>query len=116
MQTIEEYLESFLLKDIIIKTDEKILKKGKLILYNTKQFYIRLTIQPLNSEAYRLYEIPYPFQIHKNDQNNILSFNYKLSNLCDKDCESMEIIQSARNSINNTSRMYDKFVHILPLA
>jgi hypothetical protein len=116
MQRVEDYLESLLLQDVVIKTNEKVLKKGKLIIYNTKQFYLRLTLEQPGTKANRLYEIPYPFQIHTCDESDILTLNYKLSNVCNYSSDEFSIINAERNKISTPSRMYDKFVYILPSA
>jgi hypothetical protein len=74
---IEEKINSLLQRDIIIynTAQDKILKKGKLIIYKVKEFYYVFTLENEKGEL-KEYELPYPFHYHGNE--TYLSFNYEL--------------------------------------
>jgi len=113
MQELEKYLEGLILENIVIKTDDKVLKRGKLKIFSTKQFYLRLTLQTPTSDKDKLYEIPYPFKIKHNDRRG-LTLDYKLSSFCSTTDENYSKIKSIRYDLSPISRIYDKFMYILP--
>ena len=43
LEKVTNFLKPFLLKDIIIRTDKKVLKKGKFMIFQIKQYYINFT-------------------------------------------------------------------------
>ena len=75
LEKVTDSLKQFLLQDIIIKTDKKILKRGKLKIFQVKQYYINLTLE--YNDSIKSYEIPYPFKIQDAEVGAIL--NYQLS-------------------------------------
>ena len=42
LEKVTDSLKPFLLRDVVIKTDKKILKRGKLKIFQVKQYYINL--------------------------------------------------------------------------
>lgn len=112
MQQLESYLEPLLLEDIIIKTDDKVLKRGKLKIYNTKQFYLRLTLQTQTSIKDKLYEIPYPFSIEKTEHG--IKLDYKISSFVPAGSDHFDTIRTLRGDASPISRLYDKYMYILP--
>ena len=61
LENVVDYLKPFLLRDIIIRTDKKVLKRGCLKIFQIKQYYINLSLE--YKESIKNYEIPYPFRI-----------------------------------------------------
>ena len=45
LEKITDALKPFLLRDVIIKTDKKVLKKGLLKIFQIKQYYINFTLE-----------------------------------------------------------------------
>ena len=45
LEDVIEHIKPHLLSDIVIKTDKKVLKKGKLMIFQVKQHYLRLMIE-----------------------------------------------------------------------
>ena len=78
MHQIENQLKSLILKDVDFQIDGKTIKKGKVRVFNTKQFFIKFKIETDGDS--KDFEIPYPFQISKIDQGYL--FNYCLSAFC----------------------------------
>jgi len=63
LENFSEYIKPYLLETIAIKTDKKIIRKGKLKIFQVKQHYARLTLE--DGERTRIYEVPYPYDISK---------------------------------------------------
>lgn len=78
MDRVENELKPFILKNVTFKIDNKILKSGKIQVFNTKQFFIKFKI--LNNGSEKEYELPYPYRIEKKKDG--LLFDYCLSAFC----------------------------------
>jgi|TARA_R110002020_G_scaffold292530_2_gene507939 hypothetical protein len=108
LEKATDFLKPFLLRDIIIKTDKKILKRGKLKIFQVKQYYINLTLE--YNDAVKSYEIPYPFKVQSNQEGAIL--NYQLSSFIPK--KQMNSIKFLDSS--SKSKLYNNLVYILTSA
>lgn len=75
MTKVEDKLKALLLQDVEFVIDNKIIKKGKIKMFNTKQFFLKFKIECAAST--KEYEIPYPFRV-ENTSNGYL-FDYTLS-------------------------------------
>lgn len=78
MEKVEYELKKLVLKNVIFKIDNKILRTGKLKIFNTKQFFIKFKL--FNNDIEKDYELPYPYSI-TNIENGLL-FDYSLSAFC----------------------------------
>lgn len=107
LENIVDYFKPFLLSDIIIKTDKKNLKKGKLKIFQIKQHYIRLFLEI--DDKTKMYEIPYPYKIHHNDAGG-LTLNYHLSSIF-QNVELQTRVKFLDKS--NKSKIYDNNVYVL---
>jgi len=106
LEKVTDSLKQFLLQDIIIKTDKKILKRGKLKIFQVKQYYINFTLE--FNDSIKSYEIPYPFRIHNAEIGAIL--NYHLSSFIPpKQLNKVKFLDSS-----SKSKIYDNLVYILP--
>ena len=105
LEKVTDFLKPFLLKDIIIKTDKKILKRGKLKIFQIKQYYINLTLE--FNDSIKSYEIPYPFKMHHEEGKGVL--NYHLSSFIPK--PQMTMVKFLDSS--SKSKLYDNLVYIL---
>ena len=106
LEKVTDSLKQFLLQDIIIKTDKKILKRGKLKIFQVKQYYINLTLE--YNDSIKSYEIPYPFKIQDAGVGAIL--NYQLSCFIPpKQINKVKFLDSS-----SKSKIYNNLVYILP--
>ena len=80
LENVTDALKPFLLRDIIIRTDKKVLKRGYLKIFQIKQYYINLSLEYKGS--IKNYEIPYPFKIHSERDGTEAVLNYHLTLLC----------------------------------
>ncbi len=106
LENVTNYLKPYLLSNIIIRTDKKVLRKGKFKIFQVKQHYIRFMLEIAGNT--KMYEMPYPFDIHETESSTILS--YKLSAFM-KDSDI--ILQSKLLDTSQKSKLYDSFVYIL---
>jgi len=107
LERVTDFLKPFLLQDIVIKTDKKVLKRGKLKIFQIKQYYINLSLE--FNDTVKSYEIPYPFKMH-HDDNGKGVLNYHLSSFIPK--TQMTMIKFLDSS--SKSKLYDNLVYILP--
>ena len=106
LEKVTDSLKQFLLQDIIIKTDKKILKRGKLKIFQVKQYYINFTLE--FNDSIKSYEIPYPFKVEEAEVGAIL--NYHLSSFIPyKQLNRVKFLDSS-----SKSKIYDNLVYILP--
>ena len=77
VELIQNNLNDFLLRDVIffIKND-RVVKKGKLILFKFKEFHFVFTIENDKNE-HKTYEVPYPFNWNRENRDS-LEFSYNL--------------------------------------
>ena len=83
---LEEELKPFLQRNVCFKIDTKILKKGRLILFNIVDFYVVFTIETAFSNKRQSYEIPFPFHIEKAGPDALL-LDYRFQHLYNNDRE-----------------------------
>jgi hypothetical protein len=76
MTNVELAFNNLLQRNLEFRIDGKLVKEGKLVLINQKDFYINLYLKLDNNET-KKYEIPYPFKIHVSE--GILTLEYTIS-------------------------------------
>lgn len=106
LEQAAEYFKPYLLKDIVIRTDKKVIRRGTLKIFQLKQYFIRLFLD-VNGKQ-KQYEIPYPFDIH--ETGDILTLNYQLSTIA-KDEEVK--LQIKFMDTTYKSKLYNNLVYIL---
>ena len=106
LEKVTDFLKPFLLQEIVIRTDKKILKRGKLKIFQIKQYYINLTLE--FNDSVKSYEIPYPFKMDHEEGRGIL--NYHLSSFIPT--SQLTMVKFLDNS--SKSKLYNNLVYILP--
>lgn len=107
-EDIEKVLNNLLLQPLVIKVNDKVIKKGKLKIFNIKQFFIKLNLE-INNDI-KVFEIPYPYRIHHT--GNGLTFEYTLSSLCNSNNSPLYYkLKTTDKSASN--KMFDNFLSIL---
>ena len=106
LEKVTDFLKPFLLQEIVIRTDKKVLKKGKLKIFQIKQYYINFSLE-ING-VNKNYEIPYPYKLQRDNAIGIL--NYHLSSFIpNKQITRVKFLDSS-----SKSKLYDSLVYILP--
>ena len=96
MINLEDTFKYFLQRENTFSIDNKIIKRGKLILCNIKDFYITFYLKYQNEQ--KKYELPYPFTI--STSNNKLFLNYELKTLACNNDELLFKLQSLSKKKN----------------
>ena len=101
--------EDFLLKDIEISNEKKVLYKGSLVLYKDDTYFFSIFIKKPKTDSLRKIEIPKPYNLRHNKDQTV-TFDYKLSTLS----RTSEAKLSAVNKIprDRDSKYYNTVVTI----
>lgn len=111
MESYTKMLQDYLQSKVTIKCNNKILKTGKLTLFNVKQYFIRFYIET-DKKTTKILELPYPFLMNK-ESSGSCTFNYKISSLCNNHTGTVNTLRSVSKSTAN--KIYDNVVNIIPL-
>lgn len=107
IETYTKALQRFLQMNITIKCENKTLKTGRLKLFSTKQYFVRLNIETAKKEI-KILELPYPYAVHLSDETCTL--NYRLSVLTGGNNDMVRKIRQLKT--NTSHRMFDNLVVI----
>jgi hypothetical protein len=77
---LEKACKFLLQKDISLEIGKKTYKKGKLILFYQKNFFIVFIMNTAKKEKEK-FEIPIPFGIEIHEDDNLVYFDYRLKTL-----------------------------------
>jgi hypothetical protein len=110
MHKLDEDLKFLILKNVEFQINNKIIKKGKVKIFNTKHFFIKFKLE--NSEVIKEFELPYPYRIVK--QKNGFLFDYCLSAFIPKTEEVYWKIKTCNSS--NASKLHDNYLYITTLS
>jgi hypothetical protein len=111
MYKIEDKLKELMLKNVEMRVDNKILRKGKIKVFNTKQFFIKFKLETEHS-GIKDYEIPYPYRVQRLE--NGFLFDYCLSAFIPNTEEvfwKMKTVSREKNS-----KIHEKYLYIIPLS
>jgi hypothetical protein len=110
MFRIEEQLKDIILKNVDFQVDGKSIKRGKIKVFNSKQFFIRFKLETV--DKIQEYDLPYPFRIEKTPDGYL--FDYSLSAFCPRTEElywKMKIMNKSE-----ASRLHDNYLHVRTLS
>lgn len=97
---------ALMLKNVEFKIDNKIIRRGKIKVFNTKQFFIKFSLE--NSEIVKEYELPYPYKVISNTNGFI--FDYCLSAFYPKTEEVYWRMLTMDRS--GASKIHNNYLHI----
>jgi hypothetical protein len=76
----EIFLKSNLQKKVIFSINNKVIKKGKMLLYRKNHFYVQITV--LNEkQSKENFEIPFPFGVEIHETEGLMYLDYRISSL-----------------------------------
>ena len=110
MTNLENDLKALMLKTVDFQLDGKSLRKGKIKVYNTKQFHIKFNVE--NGEDMKEFELPYPFRITKIPEGYL--FNYALSAFIPRTEEIYWKLKCINKS--EASKLHDNFLYVMTLS
>lgn len=78
---IEQYCKDILQRDVrFVLNDKKVLRRGRLILFNVKDYFITFTIDSTKNVR-KVYEVYYPYSIKNNVKQQRLEFGYRIEDM-----------------------------------
>lgn len=111
MHKVEEQLKDLMLQDVEMRVDNKVLRKGKIKVFNTKQFFIKFKIETDTSDI-KEYELPYPYRLEKVEDGYL--FDYCLSAFIPETEEVFWRMKTVGREKN--SKIHDKYLYIISLS
>jgi hypothetical protein len=77
---VEKVCKYLLQKDITIDIKNKTYKKGKLILFYQRNFYLTFVMDTAKKEKEKI-EIPIPYDVELHEDENLVYFDYRIKTL-----------------------------------
>jgi hypothetical protein len=111
MNFLTQYLQLYLLQPIEFTINDKVVRRGKLKLFNFKQYFIKFTLQT-DSGDIKTYDVLYPFKIYTENGNCV--FNYHLSCFTQNDVETYYRIKTLNK--DKCLPTYDGIMILKPLS
>jgi len=99
-----------MLDTVEFKIDDKVLKRGQIKVFNTKQFFIKFKLDIEGD--YKDYELPYPYRVEKVPDGFI--FDYCLSAFIPKTEEVFWKMTCLDKS--GASKLHNSYLHIVKLS
>ena len=100
-------LEDYLQQNVNFNIEHKTVRRGKLLLYNINDYYIKFTIIT-DKGITKTYEVPFPFEITSTSTH--IKFSYKIEDLCRGNFKKEEYIRQFEPISN---KLYDKNLRII---
>lgn len=110
MDKIEEQLKNLVLENVDFVLDGKVIKRGRLKVFNTKQFFIRFKLE-LDGEV-KDWELPYPYKLEQ--QENEYIFNYCLSAFCPP--TELAFYKMKLVNRSSASKLHDTHLRVITLS
>ena len=95
-------LEPMLQKNVVFNIGTKTVRRGRLLLFNIDDYYIKFTIKT-NKDIIKTYDAPYPYDIVVGD--NSVKLSYKLEDFCRGNTKKEELLREHLPIGNN--KLYD---------
>jgi len=105
-EDVEIYLKDLIFRDVEFVLDSKVLRKGRIEIYNTKQNFIKFKIQV--EDKSKDWEITFPYRIEKIESGYL--FDYALSAFCPPTQEVYWTMKALDKS--NTSKFFDNHLYV----
>ena len=106
---LQECMKTLLQRDIKLTINSKVLREGKLILFNLKDYYIECTLINKNNQQ-KIYEIPVPFTI--DIKSKYILFDYGINSVSKGDIDNKLTIKMLASNIGKKSKFYDNTLTI----
>lgn len=107
MFKLEQQLKPIMLSQVEFRVDGKVIKRGKVKVFNAKQFILKFKLD--NSGVIKDYEVPYPYRVEETADGFLL--DYCLSAFIPPTEESYWKLRTLNKS--ECSKIHDKYLHIV---
>ena len=101
---LQDNLNTILQKNVCFTMNDKVLREGKLMIYNIKDFYITFTLITKKDQQ-KIYEIPAPFYTYIEGSNVI--FDYSTGYITKKSKKIEYLLTSLKNKIGKKCKFFD---------
>jgi hypothetical protein len=108
MNRIEEELKTLMLQDVSFIVDDKVIKRGRIKIYNTKHNFIKFKLE--SGGETKEWELTYPFKIEKLQKGYL--FNYCLSAFCPRTETAFWKMKMMDKS--ESSKIHDNHLFVIP--
>lgn len=105
----QKILELLLQRDVHITCNNRILRKGKFILYTVKDYYITLLLKN-NKDINKTYDIPYPFDMFYEEEKDNIVFDYTINSLSER-LDMINLIGTVMTG-DSSNKLFDSKVNI----
>ena len=111
MNHLTQYLQQYLLQPVEFVINNKVIKRGRIKLFNFKQYFIKFTIQTESGDI-KTYDVLYPFKVTL--EKDMCVFNYHLSSFTQSSIETFYKVKT----LNKTKCLptYDEIMLLKPLS
>lgn len=82
--------DKYLQQNVSFSIGPKTVRKGRLVLYNIHDYYIKFIIKT-NKDLTKTYEIPYPFKIH--EERDSVYMSYTIDDLCNDNRKKADFVE-----------------------
>ena len=106
---IDDYFKDLLQRDIQFVLNDKILREGKLIVFNIKDFYVSFVIHTKKNQT-KTYDIPLPYGVFTNQTDVVL--DYTLKHVHYNKPSIGRLIEDIGKSVGKKSKLYDTYLTI----
>jgi hypothetical protein len=110
MTRIEDQLKELMLQNVSFILDGKVIKQGKIKIFNTKQNFIKFKIE--HDDEVKEWELTYPFKVTPMD--NGFLFDYSLSAFCPRTETAYWKMKLADKS--QASKLYDNYLYVTTIS
>jgi hypothetical protein len=76
----ESFLVSCLQKNVVFSIGDKIIKKGRLLLFRRVHYYVQISLMTDKADREN-FEIPIPFKVENYKKDGLLYFDYRINSL-----------------------------------
>ena len=108
---LEDNIKQFLQKYVRFTINKKVLREGRLVLYNVKDFYITFIINT-NKGQTKTYEVPVPY--HNSVQGPSLIFDYSIQHITRDNSKTLFLINQISGKVGKKSKFFDSILTIAP--
>lgn len=107
---IEEACMFLLQKNMTFELGNKVFKKGKLILFYQKNFYLTFVLNSVKNTREKV-EIPIPYEVEIHEEDNLVYFDYRLKTLA-KHAPEVENYLKVYSSKKNSNKFWNVILTI----
>jgi len=101
---LQNHLNTILQKNVCFTMNDKVLREGKLMIYNVKDFYITFTLITKKDQQ-KIYEIPVPFYTYADESSIVL--DYSIGYITKKSRKIDYLLTALKNKIGKKCKFFD---------